>query len=292
MQELQHNYAEVNNVRLHYVSAGQGEPIMFVHGFPEFWYTWKKQLAEFGKDHHVVAPDMRGYNLSDKPEGIDQYHINQLVADLIGLADHLGWNKFTLVAHDWGGYVAWWLAIKHPERLERLISINIPHPAIFRQVLASNPAQQQASAYIPRLRHPQSEMGLAANNYAALQQTVLSTGLKEGYFTEADKEPYLTAWAQPGALTGMVNYYRKVRFGVSGEAPDPLLDHSKEATTVKVPTLVIWGENDQALITDNLNGLEEYVPNLKIIRVPEGSHWVVHKHPDLVNQYIRDYLNS
>jgi epoxide hydrolase 4 len=290
--QFQHNYAEVNKVRLHYVSAGEGEPIMFLHGFPEFWYAWKDQIAEFGKNYQVVAPDMRGYNLSDKPTEVDQYHINILVDDVLGLADSLGWEKFTLVAHDWGGFVAWWFAIKHPERLARLVIINIGHPVIFNRELSNNPNQQKASSYIPRLRHPQAELGLAADNYKNLVSTVLAGGLAQGYFKEEDKEPYLAAWSQPGALTGMVNYYRRYFFPFFGADFDPDIDISQEATTVKVPTLVIWGENDQALMVENLNGLEDYVPNLTVKRIPDGGHWVIHKHPEQVNQYIQQFITS
>jgi pimeloyl-ACP methyl ester carboxylesterase len=289
-EQFQHNYAEVNKIKLHYVSAGQGEPVMLVHGFPEFWYAWKKQLSTLSSDYHLVAPDMRGYNLSDKPTDVDQYHIDFLVNDLLGLADQLGWQKFTLVAHDWGGLVAWWLAIKHPERLKRLVIINIPHPATIHRELATNPLQQKASAYIPRLQHPQAELGITASNYAGLINSLITPGLKEGFITEADKELYLEAWTQPGALTGMANYYRRYRFNFPGVEPDPTLDMSQEATTVKVPTLVIWGENDQAILIENLNGLEDYVPDLIIKRIPEGTHWVVHKFPDLVNQYLKEFI--
>src|SRR5215510_13155592 len=217
-------YADVNGVRLHYVTAGKGKLIMFVHGFPEFWYEWKNQLAEFGHDYQAVAPDMRGYNLSSKPADVDQYQVKYLVEDLRALAEKLGHKKFILVAHDWGGAVAWAFAIAHPEYLEKLVIINAPHPGVFQRELRENPAQQKASQYMLMFRSPQAEQILSANNYAGLVQAVLGQGLKEGFFTDDDRKAYIEAWSQPGALTGGLNYYRAARIGPpAGEkAEDPV----------------------------------------------------------------------
>ncbi|MCK4792984.1 MAG: alpha/beta hydrolase, partial [Desulfobacteraceae bacterium] len=145
---IRSNYAEVNGIRLHYVSVGQGKLIMFVHGFPEFWGEWESHLVDFGKDHEAVAPDMRGYNLSSKPAGPEHYQIMDLIEDLRALAEYLGHKKFILVGHDWGGAVAWSFAIRHPECLEKLIIVNAPHPAVFARELLNNPNQQKASQYM------------------------------------------------------------------------------------------------------------------------------------------------
>ena len=285
-------YAEVNGVRLHYVTAGRGPLIIFLHGFPEFWYEWKDQLAEFGKDHRAVAPDMRGYNLSGKPDGVAHYQMKDLVEDVRALAAHLGYKKFILVGHDWGGAVAWSFAIAHPEYLEKLVIINCPHPAILARELAGNPAQQKASQYMPFFRSAQAEQQLSANNYAGLVDAVLGDGLKTGVFTEADKEAYIAAWSQPGALTGGLNYYRAANLGPpTADAPaappaDPI------NMVVKVPTLVIWGEKDTALLTGNLDGMDKFVPNLTVKRIPDGSHWVIHEKPALVNEYIREFIGG
>src|SRR6516164_11532533 len=207
-------YASVNGVRLHYVSAGNGPLILFLHGFPEFWYEWRNQLAEFGKDHLAVAPDMRGYNLSDKPEALDQYKMNVLVEDIRALADHFSHQKkFVLVAHDWGGAVAWTFAIQHPDMLDKLVIVNAPHPGVFGRLLASDAAQQQASQYMLMFRSPQAEQSLAANDYGFLVRIVLEGGLRSGIFTEDDKQAYIKAWSQPGALTGGLNYYRANEVG-------------------------------------------------------------------------------
>src|SRR6266481_1717941 len=254
---FKHEYADVNGVRLHYVTAGKGKLIMFVHGFPEFWYEWKNQLAEFGQDYQAVAPDMRGYNLSSKPAEVDQYQVKYMVEDLRALAEKLGHKKFILVAHDWGGAVAWAFAIAHPDYLEKLVIINAPHPGVFQRELRENPAQQKASQYMLMFRSAQAEQTLSANNYATLVQAVLGEGLKTGVFTEADKQAYIEAWSQPGALTGGLNYYRASRVGppTRDDKQGPNFAAGLSSLEVKVPTLVIWVEKDTALLTGNLEGL-------------------------------------
>jgi pimeloyl-ACP methyl ester carboxylesterase len=290
---IKHEYADVNGVRLHYATTGKGKLILFVHGFPEFWYEWKDQLAEFGKDYMAVAPDMRGYNLSSKPEGVEQYQVKYLVEDLRALAEKLGHKKFILVGHDWGGAIAWAFAIAHPEYLEKLVIINAPHPGVFARELRENPDQQKASQYMLMFRSPQAEQILSANNYATLTQGVLGELIKKGIFTEEDKKAYIEAWSQPGALTGGLNYYRAARVGPpSGEENKEGANFaaSLPSLDVRVPTLVIWGERDTALLTGNLNGLDKYVPKLTIKRIPDGSHWVIHEQPALVNRYIREFI--
>ena len=297
--ELKDHYAEVNGLRLHYVSAGKGPLILFLHGFPEFWYEWKNQLAVFGQDHLAVAPDMRGYNLSAKPAGVEPYQMKYLIEDVRALAAHLGYKKFTLVAHDWGGAVAWAFALAHPECLDRLVTINAPHPGVFGKLLAEDAAQQRASQYMLMFRSPAAEATLSANHYAFLVQAVLGAGLKSGAFDENDRKAYLAAWSQPGALTGGLNYYRAAQIGppppdaaAGGTATvgdgNFALDRTK--LTVRVPTLVIWGEKDTALLPQNLAGLDQFVPDLRIRRIPEGTHWVIHEKPDEVNAYIREFL--
>jgi len=293
--KLKDQYAEINGVRLHYVAAGKGPLIVFLHGFPEFWYEWKSQLAEFGKDHLAIAPDMRGYNLSGKPPGVEPYQMKNLVEDVRALADHLGRKRFVLVGHDWGGAVAWAFAIAHPERLEKLIIVNAPHPAVFARLLRDDPNQQKASQYMLMFRSDQAEATLSANNYGALVNAVLGAGLKSGAFTEQDRDAYIQAWSQPGALTGGLNYYRAARIGPPTPGGD--VSSAKSGTdatqlAVKVPTLVIWGEKDTALLTSNLEGLDQFVPQLTIKRIPEGSHWVIHERPAEVNGYIRDFLRK
>ena len=291
---MNHEYAVVNGIRMHYVTAGAGPLIVFAHGFPEFWYEWKRQLEEFGRDHQAVAPDLRGYNLTDKPPGVESYRVKHLIEDLRQLATHLGAEKFTLVAHDWGGAVAWAFAIAHPELLHRLVIVNAPHPAIFARLLHSNPEQQQASQYMRMFCTPEAEENLSRDNYQPLVDIVLAHGLKRGYFNEDDKRAYLDAWSQPGALTGGLNYYRAGRMlpPAPGTPPDAPLAIDRDAFTVRVPTLVIWGERDTALIPANLDGLDEFVPNLTVRRIPDANHWVVHQKPEAVNGYVRQFVSA
>jgi pimeloyl-ACP methyl ester carboxylesterase len=288
---LQHEYVEANGMRLHIARAGRGKLMLFVHGFPEFWYAWRAQLAEFGRDHLAVAPDMRGYNLSSKPAEVSAYEVPNMVQDLRALAKALGHERAIVVAHDWGGGVAWSLAIRHPEFVEKLVIINSPHPAIFERELQNNPAQQAASQYILLFRTPKAEAVLAANRYAALQDAIV---LERGHFTEADREAYLTAWAQPGALTGSLNWYRAARLGppTAAEPKARSFEPDFGANQVRVPTLVIWGERDKALVTQNLDGLEGYVPDLRVHRVPDATHWLIHEQPALVNGQIREFIGG
>jgi len=293
--KMKDEYAQVNGVRLHYVRAGKGPLILFLHGFPEFWYEWKGQLAEFGKDHLAVAPDMRGYNLSAKPESLDQYQMPVLIEDVRALAAHLGYKKFVLVGHDWGGAVAWAFAAAHPECLEKLIIINAPHPAVFARLLREDPVQQKASQYMLLFRSPQAEPTLTANQNAMLVNVVLGEGLKNGTFTDADKQAYLAAWSQPGAITGGLNYYRAMQVGPPppGAAADSSVGNfGGQQFLVKTPTLVIWGEKDTALTTHNLEGLDPFVPGVQIKRIPDGTHWVIHEKPAEVNAAIREFLSK
>jgi epoxide hydrolase 4 len=293
MAMLKHEYAEVNGVRLHYVTAGKGKLILFVHGFPEFWYEWKNQLLEFGRDYQAVAPDMRGYNLSSKPADLEQYRMKYLVEDLRALAEHLGHKKFILVGHDWGGAACWAFPLYYPYLLEKLVIINSPHAATFTRELRENPAQQKASQYMLMFRTPEAEKILAANNYEELRKKVLYWGGQKSKFTEEDEKAYLEAWSQPGALTGGLNYYRAAKVGPpasSGGVESRQAARDLYLEPIRVPTLVIWGEKDTALLTGNLIGLEAYVANLVIKRIPDGSHWVVREKPDLINSYIREFL--
>jgi len=293
--KFENQYAEVNGVRLHYVSKGEGKLIMFVHGFPEFWAEWENQLEEFGKDYQAVALDMRGYNLSSKPEDLGAYHVTDLIEDLRALAEHLGHEKFIMVAHDWGGAVAWSFAMRHPQWLEKLIIINAPHPIIFARELLENPDQQKASRYMLTFRSPEAEQIFSENDYEMLLKALFEFGTK-WEMTEAVRQKYIEAWSQPGALTGGLNYYRVSPLypPTSKEDEDSIkgiMDLPHEMVEVKVPTLVIWGEKDQALLPTNLDGMQDYVEDLTIKRIPDGTHWVIHEQPELVNSLIRNFIS-
>lgn len=290
---LSHDFADINGIRMHYAHAGAGKLMLFAHGFPEFWYCWKDLLPAFARDHHAVAPDLRGYNLTSRPQDVDAYKIDTLVEDLGALARHLGHERFTLVAHDWGGGVAWSLAIKKPRWLDALIIVNSPHPTIFERELNTNPAQQKASMYTRLFQSPKTEALLAANDFKALKDILLTEGLKRGHFTAADEAEYIKAWSQPGAITGALNYYRAANMGPPMKPGETARSFETGIANpvVKVPTLVIWGEQDPHLLTSNLDGLEQYVPDLTVKRIPDGTHWVIHEQPTVVAGHMRDWMS-
>jgi pimeloyl-ACP methyl ester carboxylesterase len=267
---IHHETVEANGIRLHAARCGGGPLVLFLHGFPEYWAMWRPILEHFGaRGRCAVAPDMRGYNLSDKPPAVEDYRAKHLVADVLALAAHYTKEKFVLVAHDWGGAVAWSVAIAHPERLSRLVMLNSPHPYLFWRELCNNPAQQKASEYMLLFRHAKAERVLAENGYARLLRT----------FADLDsgaRQALVEAWSQPGALTGGLNYYRaSALYPPSAQDPGAKkLQLEAKDFMVRVPTLVIWGERDTALLPGCLDGLEEVVPGVKIVRVPEATHWV------------------
>ena len=289
---IRHESVDCGGVKLHCAVAGDaGKPLMlFLHGFPEFWAAWRGPMAHFAaRGWLCVAPDLRGYNLSDKPEGVEAYKAKHLIADVLALGAHYVKGnpdgKFVLVAHDWGGAVAWAVAISHPQRLERLVMINSPHPYIFWRELSNNPAQQKASQYMNVFRLPKAERVLSENGYARLIGSFMHLG--------ADwREELVEAWSQPGALTGGLNYYRASPL-YPPTADDPgakKLRFEAKDFMVRVPTLVLWGERDTALLPGCLDGLGECVPDMKLVRVADASHWIVHEKPVLVCSEIERFL--
>jgi len=293
LSAIRHDYASVNGVRLHYAHAGSGPLILFLHGFPEFWYCWKRALEDFGRDHLAVAPDMRGFNLSDRPADVKQYKARILIEDIRQLAAHLGQDKFVLVAHDWGGAVAWSYAMAHAETLSKLVIVNSPHPVTFARELAHNPAQAAASQYMNLFRTDKAERVLSENNYARLANMTLEAWGR-GAVDPAERAAYVEAWSQPGALTGSLNYYRaSPLYPPIGDDPGArALQLAPADFMVRVPTLVVWGMRDAALLPGNLDGLQECVPDLRIQRLPGASHWVMHEEPERLNQLIREFIGA
>ena len=282
-----------NGTQLHYASAGEaGRPlILFVHGFPEFWYEWSAQLPEFGSDYFAVAPDLRGFNLSDMPSDLGAYKARHIVDDLRLLIAHLGYEKAIIVAHDWGGAVCWNLAIALPDLVQKLIIINSPHPYLFMEALAKDPAQQAASEYMNWLRNPGSEEALAKNNFALMDGFFNGMGQGDAsWYNDATRAAYHACWAR--GLTGGVNYYRASPLHPATATHRGPLQLSLNPTDfhVKVPTRIIWGENDKALPKTLLDGIENFIDDVKIQRIPEGLHWIIHEQPERVNQLIREFL--
>ncbi|MEW5931062.1 MAG: alpha/beta hydrolase [Gemmatimonadota bacterium] len=277
-----HRDAVVNGVRLHYVEAGEGPLVVLLHGFPEFWYEWRHQIpALAAAGFRVAAPDMRGYNLSDKPEGVDAYRIEPLVEDVAGLVRHLGVERAHLVGHDWGGVVAWYFAMLRPELLDRLAILNAPHPAAFAREIVK-PDQMLRSAYAGFFQLPAvPELALRAADFALLERVLRTEPARPGAFTDVDVERYKEAFARPGALTASLNYYRAF---ARGDKPP--------VRPVAAPTLLVWGEKDPHLVVRLTEGLEEWVPGIRVERIPEASHWVAADEPELVSRLLAGFLGG
>jgi pimeloyl-ACP methyl ester carboxylesterase len=285
--ELAHRFADVgDDVQLHYVEAGEGPLVVLLHGFPQFWYEWRHQipaLAEAG--FRVVAPDMRGYNLSDKPPGVRAYGVELLARDVERLILACGERTATVVGHDWGAIVAWIAAMRHPGRVGRLAILNVPHPARFPDGLLS-PRQLLRSSYvfffqIPRL----PEEVIRAGDFALLRSALRRDPVRPGTFTAEDIERYAGAMAWPGALTATLNYYRA------------LLRNPRETRAllgrIEAPVLVIWGERDRFLSRRLAEPPPLWVPNLvRVERLPDASHWVAEDRPREVNALLLDFLRS
>jgi pimeloyl-ACP methyl ester carboxylesterase len=284
--ELTHRYADLGDVRLHYVEAGKGPLVLLLHGFPQFWYEWRHQipaLVEAG--FRVVAPDMRGYNLSDKPPGVRAYRVELLARDVERLILACGERTAAVVGHDWGAIVAWITAMRHPGRVGRLAILNVPHPARFPDVLLS-PEQLLRSSYVLFFQLPSlPEEVIRAGDFALLRSALRRDPVRAGAFTAEDIERYVGAMKRPGALTATLNYYRA------------LLRNPKETRAllkmVETPVLVIWGERDRFLNRGLAEPPRLWVPNLlRVERLPDASHWVAEDRPREVNALLLDFLRS
>ncbi len=284
-----------NGLRLHYASAGErGRPLLiFLHGFPEFWFAWQAQLSAFGDRFYAVAPDLRGFNLSDMPKDVSDYRPKLITQDIEQLIAHLGYQRCMMVAHDWGGAIAWNIAISKPAMLERLIIINATHPYAFAQALANDPEQQQASAYMNWLRASGSEQALAKDGFRVMEQLMLGMGRpSDHWFDESTRQKYHASWAR--GLSGGVNYYRATPL-YPPTADDPgasKLSLNPADFHCHVPVRVIWGLQDKALLPPLLDDLPELVDDLIIERIPEATHWVVHEQPVRINQLIERFLSE
>ena len=289
MTTITHGYAAVNGIRLHYAESGSGDNlVILLHGFPEFWYAWQKQLIALSEKFHVVAPDMRGYNLSDKPSRVEDYRIDKLVADAIGLLDHFGAKQAAIVGHDWGAGVAWAIAQKYPERVSRLAVLQVPLQAAWRANLTLKQFMRSWYMFffqIPRL----PEWLIARQNFRAIERTFQEKVGRKNSFTQQDVERYKEAVRQPGALTAAVNYYRANLFDrllVRKQTKDKQGDGR-----IQVPTLFIYGEQDFAIIPATVRGLEKFIDaDYSEVRIPDSGHWVQNEAPEEVNAALLEFL--
>lgn len=288
-EDIEHDYADLGNVRLHYAHAGQGPLMVFVHGFPQCWHMWRHQLAEFGRDHLVLAPDLRGYNLSSKPDALHEYGPWPAARDIKALLESVDRERLVLVGHDWGAATAWTFALHHPDMLDALVILATPHPATFDWALREDPEQQHASQYLLGLRRPEVEPLLAAEDFATLRAT-----LAHPFLDDEDMRHYLQSWRQPGALTGMLNWYRREGLGPSESGVPARGNYAPQITplTIDVPTLVLYPSADIYTRPPAHHGLDKYVPDLTFCTIEGATHWIAEEHPQLVNQHIRAFLDT
>jgi epoxide hydrolase 4 len=280
---VQHK-AVVNGVRLHYVEAGAGPLVVLLHGFPEYWYSWHRQIGPLvAAGFRVLAPDMRGYNLSDKPGGVRAYRAEALMADVAGLIRHAGESSATVIGHDWSGVLAWLLPLHYPDMVRNRVILNAPHPAAFRRELRRGFNQLRRSWYVFFFQLPLlPEALMRAGDFALLRRMLTRQPVRPGAFSAEDIAHYRRALAQPGALTAAINWYR----AAFRRRPRP-----GEDAPSNVPTLLIWGERDAFLSLRLTEGLEQWAPNLRIERIADASHWVQNDAPERVNELILEFLN-
>ncbi|MFK8796007.1 alpha/beta fold hydrolase [Planococcus plakortidis] len=284
MQEVDFHFVETNGIRLHVAAAGpeEGELVVLLHGFPEFSYGFHHQMEELAASgYRVVAPDQRGYNLSDKPERIEDYTIDQLRDDIVGLIEAFGETSAFIVGHDWGGAVAWHLAASKPVYVKKLIAINIPHPAAMPRVMMKNPVQWVKSSYMAFFQLPEvPEKLMAANDFESMKQAMKGTA-RPSAFTEQELDRYREAWSQPGALTGMLNWYRALRKGSLNQVPK---------RPIETPVRILWGIGDQFLSPMLAKESLEFCEDAELVWVGEATHWVHHEQPVIVNRLIKEFL--
>jgi pimeloyl-ACP methyl ester carboxylesterase len=271
------------DVGLHAVAAGpeDGPVVVLLHGFPEFWYGWHRQIAPLATaGFRVIVPDQRGYNLSGKPVGVSSYAMPELVADVIAIADQIGQEKIFLAGHDWGAAVAWSAALLHPQRIAKLAVLNVPHPSVMREFLSMHPRQFFRSWYMFFFQLPWlPEVLFSAFNFRAGARSLLRSS-RPGTFSAEDLDQYRVAWSQPGALTTMINWYRalfRTRFKFQNK-------------TVRVPTRILWGERDDFLLTEMAHESLRYCTSAELFTFANATHWLQHEEPTRVSELLIDFF--
>jgi epoxide hydrolase 4 len=266
LTQVQHGFADNNGVRIHYVTLGQGPLLVMIHGFPDFWYTWRHQMPVLAQHFQVVAVDQRGYNLSDKPAGVEHYAMPLLASDIIAVIRHLNQEQAVIVGHDWGGMVAWHLAMRYPEWVERLIICNLPHPYGLARELAHNPAQQKNSQYARNFQQPD------------YHKQVTVERLTE-WISEVDARSHYSEALGRSDLEAMLNYYK------ANYPREPYQEHSGAIRKVRCPVLMIHGLDDWALLPGALNNTWEWLEqDLTLVTIPGVGHFVQQDAPDLVTR--------
>jgi epoxide hydrolase 4 len=280
---ITHRRVQTNGIELHVAVSGDAQAplLLLLHGFPEFWFAWRDYMSNLAASgFYVVAPDQRGYNLSEKPLGVDAYQLEILADDIAGLASALGRDTFQIVGHDWGGSVAWSLATRHPSRLERMVVLNAPHPAIWLRAMRSDPEQRRRSRYVRFLQLPWlPEILLRLGRYRGVAKAFASA--RPGFFTEEVAQSYREAWSTPGALTGMLNWYRSIfRHPVPMPAPGAL----------STRCLVIWGDSDPFAISGLAADSAALCATAEVIHLESTGHWLIHDVPETVLGHLQLFL--
>ncbi len=273
------------DVRLHAVAAGpkDGPVVVLLHGFPEFWYSWRHQIEPLAAaGFRVIAPDQRGYNLSSKPSGAVRYAIAELVSDVIAIADQLGQKKIFLAGHDWGAAVAWSTALLHPQRIAKLAVLNVPHPSVMRRYMTTQPRQTRRSWYIFFFQLPYLPEALFSAFHFRLGARSLLRSSRPGTFSPDDLAQYRAAWSQPGALTAMINWYRAL-FRYRTPFPE---------RTVHVPTRILWGERDAFLLSEMAHASTRYCTTAELFTFASASHWLQHEEPARISQLLIDFFSK
>ena len=306
---IEHRVVETNGIRLHCAVDGDGPLVIFLHGFPECWYSWRHQLAALAPHFRVVAPDLRGYNESDKPAGVAAYDMKELVADVAGLVTAFGARDAIIVAHDWGGGIAWQFAMDHPELTKRLVVMNSPHLAIFQQHLRANPRQLLKSWYMFFFQIPWlPETLLALGDAWPIGNAIRHAAIQKAAITDDDLRTLRAAASRPGALRSGLNYYRAVfrseqaaaalpsfvrRFLYGDREFPPPRTRLEDWPKISAPTMLIWGEQDIALRKELTYGMDPlFTSPPRIEYVPDSGHWVQQEKPELVNQLLLDFLGD
>jgi pimeloyl-ACP methyl ester carboxylesterase len=295
---LTHEEAVVDGLRMHYVEAGDpdGDLVVFLHGFPEFWYSWRYQLPALADaGYRVVAPDLRGYNRTEKPQGVAAYATEHLVGDVVGLVHHLGADSAHVVAHDWGGAIAWAVGLFRPDVVDHLVVMNAPHPAAFAREL--DLAQLQRSWYVFFFQLPWlPERLFAARDFRALERLFTDQPTNPDAFTDAEVERYKEAFRRPGTARAAINYSRAYVRAIAGPMAASTLPVLRRfydypgSEEIPLPTLVLWGEQDESMGVGLSEGLDEWVPDVRVEVFPEASHWVHCDAPEQVNETVLAFL--
>ena len=271
-------------LQLHIAEAGpaEGRPLILLHGFPESARGWRRQIGPLARaGFRVVVPDQRGYGASDRPTGLEAYHLDRLAGDVVALADALGFARFDLAGHDWGGLVAWWTASFHPDRVGRLAILNAPHPGVVRTYMRRHPSQWWRSAYVGIFQIPSlPERWMLARNALLLRRAMVSTS-RPGTFSEAEIDAYAREWRQPGALTAMLAWYRAL-----ARLP------RREAPRVRMPTLILWGRKDHALQSGLAEASLALCDRGRVRWFPGVTHWIQHEEPEAVSDALTGFLSN